>query len=311
MEEAARQLTRDDLDRDIKLVYKSVLEHYKPGRPRPGRPPSKDAGAKGAHSKSKVRGADLVGAARVLLDTKQFVKTYVPVESLLALRPPASSGGGRPPTLAKGVRVLVTAVIDAKNKGPKVSGMDTKGSSAKGGRKKHGVETKPPPEVVLLPPDPILADLKLAVNKCFQDLYVVLAKFKVSYVVGFESTKDATKLGVKKIGGARVEVHGDGADLESEFRYQGGLDQWVVRCVCGTCDDDGERTPRAVSPAGWYRTGPHKGASTVTFSALECFVARSHEVSRETRIHSLRERPRGEMVTPQRVRTPNSEYIEL
>ena len=70
---------------------------------------------------------------------------------------------------------------------------------------------------------------------------MVLAKFKVSYVVGFESTKDATKLGVKKIGGARVEVHGDGADLESEFRYQGGLDQWVVRCVCGTCDDDGER----------------------------------------------------------------------
>ena len=35
MEEAARQLTRDDLDRDIKLVYKSVLEHYKPARPRP------------------------------------------------------------------------------------------------------------------------------------------------------------------------------------------------------------------------------------------------------------------------------------
>ena len=140
--------------------------------------------------------------------------------------------------LAKGLRVLVTAVIDAKNKGPKVSGMDV---SAKGGRRKHGVETKPPPEVVLLPPDPLLSDLKLAVNKCFQDLYVVLAKFKVSYAVGFESTKDATKLGAKKIGGARVEVHGDGADLESEFRYQGGLDQWVVRCVCGTCDDDGER----------------------------------------------------------------------
>ena len=36
IEEAARQLTRDDLDRDIKLVYKSVLEHYKPARPRPG-----------------------------------------------------------------------------------------------------------------------------------------------------------------------------------------------------------------------------------------------------------------------------------
>ena len=88
MEEAARQLTRDDLDRDIKLVYKSVLEHYKPARPRPGRPPSKD----GKGAKSKVRGADLVAAARVLLDTKQFVKTYVPVESLLTLRPPPPRG---------------------------------------------------------------------------------------------------------------------------------------------------------------------------------------------------------------------------
>ena len=34
-----------------------------------------------------------------------------------------------------------------------------------------------------------------------------------------------------------------------------------------------------------------KGASTGTFSAREWFVARSHEVSRETRIHSLQERP--------------------
>ena len=41
--------------------------------------------------------------------------------------------------------------------------------------------------------------------------------------------------------------------------------------------------------AGTLRAGPHEPCFNVTFSALECFVARSHEVSRETRIHSLRE----------------------
>lgn len=241
MEEAARQLSKKDLDRDVKAVYKSLLESYKPARPRPGRPGKPVPGG----GTTKCKGADLIHCARVLLDTKQFVKTYYPVEDLLTLRPPAQTGkGGRPPMVATGLRVLVTAVIDSRNRGPKVSGMADAGAGGKSKtarRREHGVETKPPPEVVLLPPDPMLSDLKAAANKCFQDLYVVLAKFKVKTVVGFETLKDASRLGPKRVAGARVEVHGEGADLESEFRYQGGLDQWVVRCVCGTCDDDGER----------------------------------------------------------------------
>ena len=92
------------------------------------------------------------------------------------------------------------------------------------------METKPPPEVILLPADPTLADLKAAATKCFQDLYVVLGKFKVRTVVGLENAKETQKVG-KKTAGRKVEVHGEGADLQSEFRYQGGLDQWTVRCV--------------------------------------------------------------------------------
>ena len=83
--------------------------------------------------------------------------------------------------------------------------------------------------------------MKNAVNKVFSDLYVVLAKYRVRHVIGFESTQEKARLNAKKIAGASLEVLGDGADLESDFRYQGGLDQWIVRCVCGTCDDDGER----------------------------------------------------------------------
>lgn len=262
MEEAARQLCKDDLDRDVKVVYKNLLESYKPARPRPSRSARGVVGGVTSPT-AKCRGADLIDAARVLLDTKQFVKTYLPVEDLLALRPPPPLGpggggkGGRPPMLATGVRVLVTAVIDARNRGPKVSGMADKAAK----KHKHGIETKPPPEVVLLPPDPLLSDLKAAASKAFQELYVVLAKYKVKTVVGFEGVADKTRLGVlgvgsnsKKAAGLAVEVHGDGADLESEFRYQGGLDQWVVRCVCGTCDDDGERMIACDACGVWMHT---------------------------------------------------------
>ena len=261
MEAAARQLRKDDLDRDVKTVYKNLLESYKPARPRPGRPSkaslAASRGGSGAVTNSKCKGGDLIDAARVLLDTKQFVKTYVPVEDLLTLRPPPPKGpggkggrGGRPPMTATGLRVLVTAVIDTRNCGPKVSGLT--GKAAK--KLKHGIETKPPPEVVLLPPDPLMSDLKKAADKAFQELYVVLAKFKVKTVVGFEGLADKTRLGPKKIAGAKVEVHGEGADLESEFRYQGGLDQWVVRCVCGTCDDDGERMIACDACEVWMHT---------------------------------------------------------
>ena len=251
-EEAARQLSTTDLDRDVRAVYTSLLASYEPARPR-----SSKSGAPSA-SAAKCEGWDLIQRARVLLDTKQFVKTYVPVEELLESRPKAGNARVKASTA---IRVMVTAVIDSRNRGPKVSGMGF-GSGAGGGgqksksakrRQKHGVETKPPPEVILLPSDPTLGDFKAAAAKCFQDLYVVLGKFKVKTVVGFETAKDATKIG-KKIAGKRVEVHGEGADLESEFRYQGGLDQWTVRCVCGTTDDDGERMIACDACEVWMHT---------------------------------------------------------
>ena len=83
-EEAARQLSKSDLDRDVKAVYKSLLESYKPARP-------------GLSNRCQVQGSDLIHCARVLLDTKQFVKTYVPVEALPDLR----SGRGRNPSRAQ------------------------------------------------------------------------------------------------------------------------------------------------------------------------------------------------------------------
>jgi hypothetical protein len=277
-EEAARQLSKSDLDRDVKAVYKSLLESYKPARLHVSK-----SGAPSTPGTVKCKGSDLIDCARVLLDTKQFVKTYVPVEELLELRPK-----GKKLPASGATRVMVTAVIDSRNRGPKVSGMGAGGGGGKKSksakkRREHGVETKPPPEVILLPADPTLAEVKNAATKCFQDLYVVLGKFKVRTVVGLESLKETQKVG-KKVAGRMVEVHGEGADLQSEFRYQGGLDQWTVRCVCGTTDDDGERMIACDACEVWMHTrcvGIVDSAGTPRrWTCLECEAEAAAEAAK-------------------------------
>ena len=41
--------------------------------------------------------------------------------------------------------------------------------------------------------------------------------------------------------GAELCVRGTGIGLENRLRYEGGADNWVVKCECGAQDDDGER----------------------------------------------------------------------
>ena len=219
---AISELTAYDVDKDLRAVYRDCLESYKPARVQIG-------------NKIRVtcKGAHLTNAARVLLDTKQFVKTYIDIDDLLHLSVPANVKNLKP------TRVLVTAIIDRSNSGPKVSGLG--GAIMGKNRRKLGVESKPPPEIVLLPVPCTLGELKKEATTAFADLYVILSKFKVTAIKGYENLPDSTRLNKNSLQYAHAEVMGEGADLESEYRYQGGLDQWVVNCHCGTNDDDGER----------------------------------------------------------------------
>lgn len=47
---------------------------------------------------------------------------------------------------------------------------------------------------------------------------------------------------------------GAGADLASEARFEAGLESWVVDCLCGTKDDDGERMAECDTCATWLHT---------------------------------------------------------
>lgn len=92
----------------------------------------------------------------------------------------------------KPTRVLVTAIIDRSNSGPKVSGLG--GAIMGKNRRKLGVESKPPPEIVLLPVPCTLGELKKEATKAFADLYVILSKFKVTAIKGYENLPDSTRL---------------------------------------------------------------------------------------------------------------------
>ena len=233
------ELTAAEVDRDLLTLYHDVLESYKPARLQ-----------KNAGQRVTVKGAPLIEAARTLLDTKQFVKIYTPVEDLLDSTP-ASKLVKPAPNAQKAIRIIVTAVIDTRNQGPLLSGLGANNGKS---RQRIGTITRPPPEMVWLPSDPTLGDLKRVASKAFRDLYVVLSDFKVTRVKGYEGVSDKTRLGWRKMHGAFVEVHGEGADLESEFRYQGGLEQWTVKCMCGTGDDDGERMIACDECGIWMHT---------------------------------------------------------
>jgi len=164
---------------------------------------------------------------------------------------PASKLEKPAPNAQKAVRIIVTAVMDARHQGPALSGLVSNAGKA---RPRSGTITRPPPELAFLPSDPTLGDLKRVASKAFRDLYIVLNEFRVTRVKGYEGMSDKTRLGWRKMHGASVEVHGEGADLESEFRYQGGFEQWTVSCMCGTGDDDGERMIACDKCGVWMHT---------------------------------------------------------
>ncbi|KAM7277868.1 hypothetical protein ACFE04_005002 [Oxalis oulophora] len=98
-----------------------------------------------------------------------------------------------------------------------------------------------PGELVIVPLHANVSELKQAVENAFRDTYCILEDFSVTEFVNMEELEDEDKLYGKIESSSEIWVRGIGIDLESNFRYQGGTDSWIVRCECGAQDDDGER----------------------------------------------------------------------
>ncbi|XP_020589393.1 LOW QUALITY PROTEIN: PHD finger protein At1g33420 [Phalaenopsis equestris] len=116
--------------------------------------------------------------------------------------------------------------------------------------------TSPPPELVVLPANATIADLKLQATKAFRETYIVFQRFQPEQVVGYNKVLEPKikqlmdENGVVVIRGRCLA--GDGK--LGRFRMERGIESWEVDCTCGAKDDDGERMMACDVCGVWQHT---------------------------------------------------------
>ncbi|XP_031498002.1 PHD finger protein MALE MEIOCYTE DEATH 1-like [Nymphaea colorata] len=187
------QIGLEELTKDIIYFYKHVVENYWPAKLR-----------------STTEAAVIQAAARAILDTKRFVKSWPFFDDDDSM-----------------LRFLCSVVPGTGAEAEELS------------------RPLPPPEVVVVPLYATVGDLKREVEKALRDTYYIAREFVVVEVEvvegkGGDVDNEEPLFGVAE-SGARMWVRGRGLDLGCGLRYEGGADNWVVDCSCGARDDDGER----------------------------------------------------------------------
>lgn len=114
-----------------------------------------------------------------------------------------------------------------------------------------------PPELLVMPADATIIDLKLKVTKAFQEMYLVFQRFQAEKLVDFEDASDLTP--IKTLFGSRGVAQISGRCYSNDqslgqYRKERGLDNWVVDCSCGVKDDDGERMMACDACGVWHHT---------------------------------------------------------
>ncbi|MFQ6645226.1 hypothetical protein Gotur_019401 [Gossypium turneri] len=101
----------------------------------------------------------------------------------------------------------------------------------------------PPAELVVLPINAIVLDLKIEASKAFQEVYLAFRRFQAEELLGYTGVEDSTqvKLLMGSTGSVRVRGRCLGKNGLSKYRLERGVERWTVDCTCGAKDDDGER----------------------------------------------------------------------
>lgn len=195
--EATCEVGRTEVLKDIVYIYKHVLENYKPAR----------RGIKNVLTAIPT-------AAKIILDTKQFIKDY---RGEITRK---SANNDWNMDVDEMLRVMCTVVL--KDEDPTRN------------------RPSPPPELVVLPPHATVRDLKLEAQRAFRETYYIMHSFCVDLIPDLEGDDEDVLFGAIE-SGSHVLVDGSGIDACHDWRYEGGIDSWIVDCPCGTKDDDGER----------------------------------------------------------------------
>lgn len=100
-----------------------------------------------------------------------------------------------------------------------------------------------PPELIVLPFNATVADLKTETSKAFQEVYAMFKKFEADELVEYGSIEDSITLKFLVGPGGSIRVQGRCSVRYglNRFRMERGIENWTVDCMCGAKDDDGER----------------------------------------------------------------------
>ncbi|GJM96405.1 hypothetical protein PR202_ga13236 [Eleusine coracana subsp. coracana] len=112
----------------------------------------------------------------------------------------------------------------------------------------------PPGDIVVVPLHASIGELLVEAEHALRDTYCFFERFQAESLDGISGEKwDPVMLGGAESGDT-IGVHGHGANMETRLRCQGGADAWIVQCVCGAQDDDGERMVACDVCNVWHHT---------------------------------------------------------
>ncbi|KAL6268900.1 hypothetical protein ACE6H2_025811 [Prunus campanulata] len=133
-----------------------------------------------------------------------------------------------------------------------------------------------PPELIVLPLNATVADLKREATIAFQEVYAMFKRFEVEELLEYGSINDSftVKLLVGTCGSIRLKGRCPAKHGLNRFRMERGLESWTVDCTCGAKDDDGERMLACDTCGVWQHTrcaGIHSSdAIPARFVCMRC-----------------------------------------
>ncbi|KAF7824931.1 PHD finger protein [Senna tora] len=190
-------------------------------------------------------------SARKLLDCKQFVKDYKPGKMVVEL--PSS------------IRLWCHVELSDQPKD----------------------DPTPPPELIVLPLNATVADLKDEATNAFQEVYAMFKRFQVEELLEYGSiVKDnlTLKFLLGTSGSVRVLGKCPAKHGLNRFRMERGTETWKVDCQCGAKDDDGERMLACDICGVWQHTRcagiDNSYALPTKFVCLRCITSYRKEAKK-------------------------------
>uniref|UniRef100_A0A2P2K1H9 PHD finger family protein n=3 Tax=Rhizophora mucronata TaxID=61149 RepID=A0A2P2K1H9_RHIMU len=168
----------------------------------------------------QVTRESMLDAATKLLDCKQFMKDYRPEKTIVSN--------------SSGLRLLCYVELsDQLREDPAI-----------------------PPELIILPSNATIADLKIEATKTFQEVYAMFKRFEASELLEYGSLEDSITLKFLVGPSGTVRIKGICPKMYalSHFRMERGTERWTVDCICGAKDDDGERMLACDNCGVWHHT---------------------------------------------------------